>query len=107
MKTVAERKVNREVRHFNKVLEKDVFGKRFTVHQVRKSRSEGMTWFLYELIDNEQPERNYLIPGWLNEFDYMRRIWEEMNNFIVYSNFWSIYHNKPESYKKENDKYLR
>ena len=107
MKTKAEKMVNRRVRTFNRELRRDVFGDRFQVYQYQKARSDGMSWLLYELRDKEQPERNYLIPGWLNEFDFQRRIWEEMINFIVYSNFWSIYHNKPETYNKENDKYLR
>ena len=106
MKTKAEKMVNRRVRAFNRELRRDVFGDRFQVYQYQKARSDGMSWFLYELRDKEQPERNCIVHGWLNEFDFQRRIWEEMNDFIIYSNFWSKYHNKPESYNKENDKYL-
>lgn len=107
MKTSAEKKVNKLMRKFNRQLRQDVFGDRFSVHQYQKARNEGLSYFLYELIDKAQPERNHLIPGWLNEFDCQRRVWEEMNDFIVRSNFWSIYHNKPETYNKELDKYLK
>ena len=103
MKTKAEKMVNRRVKAFNRELKRDVFGE---VRQLQKARVDGLSWFLYELIDHEQPERNTIVHGWLNEYDFQRRIWEEMNNFIVYSNFWSIYHNKPDTYNKENDKYL-
>lgn len=106
MKTAAEKKVNKEIKKFNRELERDVFDGRFEVRQYQKARVDGMSYFLYQLIDNKEPDRNYIIPGWLNEFDFKRRIWEEMNNFIVLSDFWSIYHNKPDTYDKENDKYV-
>ena len=92
MKTRAEKMVNRKVRQFNRELQRDVFGSRFEVRQLQKARVDGMSWFLYELTDHKQPERNTIIHGWLNEFDFMRRIWTEMNDFIVYSNFHFIDH---------------
>ena len=107
MKTKAEKMVNRRVRQFNRELQRDVFGGRFEVRQFQKARVDGLSWFLYELIDHEQPERNTIVNGWVNEFDFMRRIWTEMNDFIVYSNFWSIYYNKPDTYNKEHDKFLK
>lgn len=106
MKTNEERMVNRVVRQFNRELQDDVFGDRFQVYQYQKARYNGMSWFLYELRDKAQPQRNYIIPGWFNEFDFKRRIYEAMNDFIVHSDFWSKYHNKPETYDKKNDKYL-
>jgi hypothetical protein len=105
-KSKAEKKVNRIARKLNKELSKDVFGNRFWVRQYQKAKHYDMSWFLYELIDNEQPGRNYLIPGWLNEFDAKRRIYAEMNEFIVQSNFWSQYHGN-DSYDSKNDKYFQ
>ena len=105
-KTKAEKRVNREVRRINRELRSDVFGDRFQVFQYQKAKADGMSYFLYELRDKEQPARNYIIPGWLNEFDFRRKIYEELNDFIVYSNFWSQYHNN-DSYDASNDKYLK
>ena len=107
MKTKVEKKVNRRVRQFNRELQRDVFGGRFEVRQLQKARVDGLSWFLYELIDHKQPEGNTIVNGWVNEFDFMRRIWTEMNDFIVYSNFWSIYYDKPDTYNKEHDKFLK
>ena len=106
MKTRAEKMVNKEAKRFNKDLKHDLFAGRFYIHQCKKSRCDGTSWFLYELRDREQPERNCLIPGWLNQYDFMRRVCMEMNDFIICSDFWSKYNGHPEAYDKENDKYL-
>ena len=106
MKTRAERKINKAAKHFNRDLKNDIFAGRFYIHQYQKARLNGISWFLYELRDREQPERNCLIPGWLTEYDFMRRACFEMNDFIICSDFWSKYNGHPEAYNKENDKYL-
>ena len=106
-KSTDVKKVNRMVRRLNKQLFADVFGKRFEVRQYQKARANDMDYFLYELRDNEDPSRNYIIPEWLNVFDATRKIYWDMNDFIVRSNFWSKYHNKPETYNIEEDSYKK
>ncbi len=94
MKNKADRKVNRLVRKLNKSISEDVFGDRFFVRQAQKSRSEwGSSYYLYEFIDNAQPERNYIAPRWFSEFDILQgaKLWMEINDFIVNSDFWSVY----------------
>lgn len=93
MKTKTDKKVNRWIRQFNRELRQDVFKNRFEVRQYQKVRHDGESYYLYQLIDNLQPERNYIIYEWIRGGSIlsMRRIWEEMNNFIIYSNFWELY----------------
>lgn len=93
MKTLYEKKVNQNVRRLNRQLRNDVFGDRFEARQVCKSRKDGITYFMYELRDNEQPERNEIIRGWLNYWEICRSntVWVAMNNFIITSDFWSKY----------------
>ena len=89
-KTLGERKMNRKIKTFNKQLKRDVFGNRFWIREYRKSRIDGITYFLFELKDREQPERDCLIHGWINEFaDW--KIFTEMNDFIINSDFWEKY----------------
>ena len=106
-KSKIERKINKRIRDFNKDLKADVFGDRFWVRQYQKATVDGMLYFLYELCDREDPKRNYLVPGWFNQYEMLHfyKIWEEMNDFIIKSNFWSIYHNDPDRYKKDMDVY--
>lgn len=96
MKTKQDKLINRLVRNFNQSLYRDVFGSRFWLRQYSKTHSD---WtdehaYLYELIDNEQPERNRLIPCWING-PYGNRLplqlFQEMNEFIVSSDFWEKY----------------
>ena len=97
MKTLDAKKVNRNVRRLNRQLRADVFGTRFEARQYRKSKGvDGIEYFMYILIDNEQPERNKIIP-WETAFAIYKfnHIWVEMNNFIVSSDFW-------DKYKKSN-----
>lgn len=92
-KLIEDRKVNRNVKKLNRQLRKDVFGDRFYARQVRKSRADGVMFYQYELIDNECPERNTLVDGWLSAYEiYMfNHIWIAMNDFIVSSDFWEKY----------------
>lgn len=86
------KKVNRNVRKLNRQLRADVFGDRFEARQIKKERAGGIEYFMYELIDHEQPERNVIVP-WESAFAIYRlnAIWIPMNDFIVKSDFWSKY----------------
>lgn len=86
------KKVNRRVRKLNKQLMQDVFGDRFWVKEVQKSYKDDIHYFMYELRDRKEPERNKLI-GWFTEFSLLtfNDLWLEMNNFIVTSDFWKTY----------------
>lgn len=91
------RKVNHRVRQLNKQLKQDVFGNRFWVREVQKQYNDGIYYFLYELRDREQPERNRIVKsGWLTEFALLKfnNLWLDMNDFIVTSDFWQKYRNK-------------
>lgn len=99
-KNLYDKKTNREVKKLNRTLEEDVFGKRFWARQYRKARGEdGLEYYMYELCDREQPERNKLIEHWVTYFDIsiLHTLWIEMNQFIITSDFW-------EKYRKEHDK---
>lgn len=90
------RKVNRRARQLNKQLEQDVFGNRFWVREIRKSYIDGIHYFMYELKDREQPERDVVIGEWFNEFALLKfnDLWLRMNDFIIGSDFWQKYNNK-------------
>ena len=92
MKTLSEKKVNRKIKKFNRVLKADVFNGRFYVREMQKSRYAGMTYFLYIVCDDEHPENNKVV-GWCNEFS-LGKIWEEMNILIIESDFWEKWRNK-------------
>lgn len=91
-KSLDDRKVNRNVKKLNRELKNDVFGTRFEARQLKKSYKDGIRYYLYELRDNLQPERNKIV-GWENAFALytFNKIWTEMNDFIVTSDFWSTY----------------
>ena len=97
-KSLIDKKVNRAVRRLNRELQKMFLEDRFMARQVRKTR--GRRWinvlFLYEFLDKECPERNYMYHGWLSEYNViiMNTIWMEMNNFIIHSDFWEKYYQK-------------
>lgn len=98
MKNKTDKKVNKKVREFNKELKKDVFNGRFWVRQYQKTCYQGSMYYLYELIDCAQPERNKVIREWIrgeSQF-FMHTIWEEMNEFIIKSNFWELWRRKDE-----------
>lgn len=92
-KSLYDKKVNCNVKKLNRQLLNDVFKDRFWARQVQKSKADGIDYYLYELCDREQPERNELIRGWLNYWEICSsyKIWEAMNNFIITSDFWSKY----------------
>lgn len=91
-KTLYDKKVNRNIKKLNKQLREDVFKTRFEVRQIQKATYDGIQYYLYSLIDNEQPERN-TICKWYNYWEICRsnKVWLEMNDFIVFSNFWELY----------------
>ena len=92
-KTRTDKKVNRKVREFNKSLKEDVFKDRFWVRQYQKAQLDGVSYYLYELIDELEPERNRIIREWIRgESDFfMHRIFEEMSDFIIKSDFWDLW----------------
>jgi hypothetical protein len=91
-KTRTDRKVNRKVKQFNKELREDVFKGRFEVRQLEKTRVDGMQYYLYEVRDNHHPERNRIVPWeWGDSVFFMNKIWMEMNDLIITSDFWDLY----------------
>lgn len=87
------RKVNRRARQLNKQLNQDVFGNRFWIKEVNKQYLNGIHYFMYELRDRLQPERNQIINEWFNEFQLLKfnDLWIKMNDFIITSDFWKKY----------------
>jgi hypothetical protein len=109
-KTKTDKKVNRIAKKVNKNLKQDLFGDRFWIKQIQKARGEdGLEYYLYELKDRLEPNRDTIFSkGWLwgdSQF-LISDFFGELNDFIVRSDFWAIYHNKPESYNRESDVYL-
>lgn len=95
MKSKADKKVNRVAKQLNKSLKRDVFGDRFWVRQIKKIKTNDVNYYLYELCDRLQPERNRIIP-WETDFALTTfcHLAIEMNNFIIESDFWKRYNNK-------------
>lgn len=95
VKTLEAKKVNRYVRKLNRQLRNDVFGDRFEARQIKKGFGDGIEYFMYMLIDHEQPERNEIVP-WETAFAICNfsRIHIAMNKFIVDSDFWKKYYEK-------------
>lgn len=98
-KTKMDKKVNRVARQLNRQLTEDVYGSRFQIRQIQKTKGlDNWPYYLYELVDNEQPERNKIIP-WTSGFSIttFRPLHMEMNDFIVKSDFWKKYHEQKET----------
>lgn len=93
MKTKTDKRINKKIRAFNKTLEKDVFRNRFWVRQYQKQTYDHSQYYLYELCDRLEPERNRVIYKWLrgNSVFFMSDIFDEMNSFILESDFWELY----------------
>ena len=103
-KSKTDKKVNRLVRNINKQLKADVFGDRFWVRQMQKAKVDGMEYYLYEMKDRLEPNRDSIIAeGWIwgGSHFFVSSIYEAMNDFIVKSDFWSKYNGS--YYDKEND----
>lgn len=95
-KTKVDKKVNRHIKKLNKDLREDVFGDRFFARQYQKAYVDGLSYYLYELIDRDQPERNRVIRHWLwsGEILHSNKVHIEMNEFIITSDFWKRYWEK-------------
>lgn len=110
-KTKQDKKINRIARELNKELEKDLFKDRFWVHQVKKSKGvDDLQYYLYELCDRLEPERNSIFNcGWLwgGSIFLKSDFFEQMNDFIVKSDFWAKYWNDESRYNRELDTYRR
>ena len=93
-KSNIDKKVNRKVKELNKKIAQDVFGNRFWLKQIQKSKVHDYNYYAYELRDREQPNRNRFISGyWIGETSILlfNDLWLEMNNFIIESDFWQKY----------------
>ena len=104
-----DKRVNKIVKKINRDLKKDVFGDRFWLRQIKKQRVDGLDYYLYEMKDRKDPRRDTPIRGWLwggSQF-LIGEFYEAINDFIIRSDFWSIYHNDPERYDKSIDYYLK
>lgn len=108
-KTKEDKRINKMVRNINKALAQDVFGDRFWIRQVRKTKGEdGLQYYLYEMRDRQEPKRNSLISaGWIwgGSFFLYADFYEAINDFIVRSSFWSQYYNDPDRYSFDMDYY--
>lgn len=107
-KSKTDKKVNRLVRNINKQLKADVFRDRFWVRQMQKAKVDGMEYYLYEMKDRLEPNRDSIIAeGWIwgGSHFFVSSIYEAMNDFIVKSDFWSKYNGS--YYDKENDDYAQ
>ena len=97
------RRVRATVRHINRNLRKDVFGDRFWIEIVEqhiKPWPDNSGWEAYFRIafhDRENPERDY--DYWFEPhfiiysglFSGGRHMDDDLNNFIVNSDFWEKY----------------
>ena len=94
MKTKMDKKVNKVARKLNKQLKEDVFGDRFWVRQYQKIKADGIEYYLYELCDRLQPERNQIVP-WETGFSLTKfhHLHLAMNDFIINSDWWKNYKN--------------
>jgi len=94
-KSIEDRKVNREIKSMNRVLERDVYGNRFWARQFRKAKADGIEFYQYELCDRQCPDRNKVLEPWYDfaEIIISKKIFQEMNNFIAASGFWQEYKN--------------
>lgn len=107
-KSKTDKKVNRLVRNINKQLKDDVFGDRFWVRQMQKAKVDGMEYYLYEMKDRLEPNRDSIIAeGWIwgSSHFFVSSIYEAMNDFIVRSSFWSKYYDDSSRYDYDLDFY--
>lgn len=108
-KNKTDKKINRIVKKINKQLQEDVFKDRFWIKQICKQRVDGLNYYLYELKDRLEPERDSVFSkGWLwGDSNFLiSDFYNEINNFIVMSDFWSLYYKDPTRYDKDLDEYL-
>lgn len=87
MKTKIDKRVNKIIKKLNKQIREDVFGNRFYAHQLQKARLNGVSYYLYEFIDNENKDATLV--QWFNEFEIVQfyKPWRIMNDLIVESDF--------------------
>ena len=56
-----DRKVKASTKKLNDVLQEDVFGDRFEVRLLEKVREEGITYYQYEMVDNEKGGFSFIL----------------------------------------------
>lgn len=91
MKTKRDKKVVHLMKVLNRQLRQDVYGDRFYVRMTGKFGyvdCHEYHWYRFELMDNECPERNEII--YLSEGEVLisYKLYKDMNDFIVTSDFW-------------------
>lgn len=97
MKTKTDRKMNKIAKRVNRDLKQDVFKDRFWVRQVCKQRVDGLEYYLYELKDRLEPERDKIFDKrwlWGGSCFLISDFFEEVNEFIIKSDFWELYRNE-------------
>ena len=108
-KTNVDKRMNRIVKKINKDLREDLFGDRFWIRQVKKVRSQedkSMQYYLYEMIDRKQPERNSYIDWiWGESHFVVSDLFTAINDFIVRSDFWKDYFKDDTRYDIKLDTY--
>ena len=94
-KTLEAKKVNRIIKKINRSLQEDVFKDRFYIYQIQKSFGNRIEYFRFKLTDKEQPERDYTT-YWFDTFEIckLNKMFWEINDFIIKSDFWNKYNNK-------------
>jgi hypothetical protein len=108
-KNKTDKRINKIVKQINRELKQDVFGDRFWLKQIRKTRVDGLNYYLYELKDRQEPNRDSYTKSWIwGESQFVISSFNEsINDFIVRSDFWAKYWNDETKYKKELDIYLK
>lgn len=94
MKSKSDKKVNRLVKSLNRQIRNDVFGDRFSLLQVFKTGKydcHDYHVFLYRFIDKKHPDRNFEKYFDEGEILIQKKLYIEMNEFIILSDFWNTF----------------
>lgn len=83
-----DKKVNRKVKRFNKILREDVYKDRFYIKQWEKRKINDMHYYIYCLYDKKYPNRIH-ITDWVSELEILKfnELEIRMNDFIITSDF--------------------
>ena len=85
MKRKYQRKINKEIREWNKVLKNDTFFQnRFALRQIdRAYGSDNQVWdamYLIEIKDSKTGKESFKL---IHNYGYRRNLWNFINHFIV------------------------
>jgi len=88
MASKIQRKVNRAVRSFNKILETDWFlQNRFRVRQIKTAREDDVQYFMFEITDSIT--ENSSTTHWYNQYEFQSpkylpfHLYGQFNDFIM------------------------